>query len=276
MHLGAVAGEDGNTALELVRHVELVSIKEQDNHRGVIREPRNDLLEVVAALQPLPFSRQHPRGVDEGDALEHRVGHPCTLQSGQEAVPKGAQRREWEALVIHQGIARNDLRLLPVTDCHEPVGCWLGPDLRIRIQVTDQVLDEGRLPGGEGAHQQDHRPAGEVGGRDLWLVEVVELAGPLQRQQLLRVQLQQPFGDIPEAVSPGPLLRIVVALVSPALRRRQGEVASSPHRGVIRVVVPVLPPAPLLDLDAAVGDAAPHFQKCFHRQKKVSPVRKNT
>merc|ERR1719323_2985137 len=74
------ARQGGYATPELIRDVELVGIKEENYHCGVIDEPSYDLFEVVPSLQALLLAGQHSRCIDEGHALEDWAGDPCTLE----------------------------------------------------------------------------------------------------------------------------------------------------------------------------------------------------
>jgi hypothetical protein len=69
-----------NRALELVADVQLVGVKQQQNHVRPLREVLHNVYEVIGSAQPLLLTRQHSRGVDQGDAwpwCAHERGRAC-------------------------------------------------------------------------------------------------------------------------------------------------------------------------------------------------------
>lgn len=79
---------------------------------------------------------------------------------------------------------------------YEPIGGGLGANPDARKVSLQEVLYEGGLAGGVLAHQQDHGLGVKVGVVQLGRVEVVELVGLLQGQELALVDLLEALGDI--------------------------------------------------------------------------------
>ena len=60
-----------DTALELIRYVQLVRVEEEQDDVHPLREPLHHAGEVVPSVQPLLLAAEDARGVDQRDARQH-------------------------------------------------------------------------------------------------------------------------------------------------------------------------------------------------------------
>lgn len=82
--LVVVSAERLNRALELVRNVEFVRVKQQDNAIGTLSKPLDHVGKVVLPTEPLLLAREHTGRVDECDLFENR----CRANGRLELVQK--------------------------------------------------------------------------------------------------------------------------------------------------------------------------------------------
>ena len=69
-----------NSPLEFIRNIQLMRIKQQQNHVGSFGEPFDDGSEVVASLEALFFAREDAGGVDYDDVFEDGGGEGGDLE----------------------------------------------------------------------------------------------------------------------------------------------------------------------------------------------------
>mmetsp|Transcript_51981 Transcript_51981/g.111214 ORF Transcript_51981/g.111214 Transcript_51981/m.111214 type:complete len:297 (-) Transcript_51981:510-1400(-) len=199
-----IATGDGRDApLELIRYVQLVHVEEEEDQPGVLCKPAHDLLVVVAPPDTLLIAGQHSRGVDESHTFEDGVGHLRALHPREETVAIGAKGREGQALIMDDRMARDGLGLRSMTHCDEAIRGRFRTNLNARVVVPQEVPDKGCLSGRVLTHHQDHGPARKEARRQLRRMETVEAALPLERQQLLPVQLLKPCNDACEVTTRG-------------------------------------------------------------------------
>mmetsp|Transcript_8260 Transcript_8260/g.28358 ORF Transcript_8260/g.28358 Transcript_8260/m.28358 type:complete len:370 (-) Transcript_8260:541-1650(-) len=185
----AVEGLDD--AFELVRDVELVGVEEQQDEVRPLREPPDDLGELVTPLQPLLLPRQHARGVHNVDGVEQLRWHLRPGELVQKLLAKLGQPGVGLIRGHGERVARHCLGGVRMRDHDEPVRGRLRTDDRGGVLLPEEVLDEGRLSDAVLAEHHHRRLGGEVLGSHAGRVEERKLKLLLERPEVLEVELAQ-------------------------------------------------------------------------------------
>ena len=215
-HLVLVTVNGLNTPPELVRDVQLIGIKEQDDAVDALGEPLEDSDKIIAeinnssfrqmisrlfysivlpSIDSLLFSGQDSRSVHHRDALQDGTPQSRALEAIEEGAAKLGQGPELLLVVHGQGIAGDDLLVLAVHDGVEAVGRGLRADPDPGVIALKQVPNQARLARRILADEQDHRLGIEVRLVERRRHELVKVVGLLQGQQLVLVNLFEPLPD---------------------------------------------------------------------------------
>mmetsp|Transcript_4280 Transcript_4280/g.8165 ORF Transcript_4280/g.8165 Transcript_4280/m.8165 type:complete len:294 (-) Transcript_4280:94-975(-) len=191
--LVVVRPELGNDVAELVGDVELVGVEEEEDEVGPLRKPLHHVGEVVAPGNPLLLPAQHSRAVDDGDALEQLRGGDASLELVEEGRAEVRKAAKGQLRDDGQGVALDDLVLLPVHNGYELVGGRLGTDVRGGIRTSKEVRDESRFAGGVLSDEEDGGLGLNLAVRDRRVVKGREQESRLYWTQLLVIQRFETF-----------------------------------------------------------------------------------
>ena len=180
---------------ELVRYVQLVSVEQHDDHICPVREPLDDRLEVVPAVEALFLSGQDPGRVDQRDALEDGARDEDALHPAQEGVAELLEGAKLVGRVHGQGVARCGLLVWSVHDGGKLVGRGLRPDTHPREVPFEEVANERRLSGGVLTDKEDHWLRIKVSVVHAGRVELTEFVHLFERQKLGLVHSLQSLHD---------------------------------------------------------------------------------
>jgi len=181
---------------QLVRDVQLVSVKEQQNQVGPLGKPGHHLGEVVSPIDALFLPRQNPWSVHQGDTAQHRRGQLTPLESTQKAHAEALQPPKGQIGMNAQRVPGNRALLWPVDQAGEPVGSRLGPDPRAWKVPAEHVSNERRLAHAVLAHQHDLGLGVELAvGQEGGFIEVVVAVALFGGQDAVFVDLLELLVD---------------------------------------------------------------------------------
>ena len=180
---------------ELVRDVQLVGVEQHDDHVCPVREPLDDGLEVVPAVEALFLSGQDPGGIDQRDTFEDGARDENALHPAQEGVSELLEGAKLVGRVHGQGVARCGLLVWSMHDGGKLVGGGLWPDAHSRKVSFEEVANERRLAGGVLTDKEYHWLRIKVSVVHAGRVELAEFVHILERQKLGLVHSLQSLHD---------------------------------------------------------------------------------
>mmetsp|Transcript_35496 Transcript_35496/g.52844 ORF Transcript_35496/g.52844 Transcript_35496/m.52844 type:complete len:205 (-) Transcript_35496:182-796(-) len=137
--------QDIDCTLQLIRNIQLVRIKKQNDQISSFRKPRDNLSEVVTPIDPLFLPRQDSWSINESDRTENTGWELRSLETTEKANAKALQSSKGQFGMNTQSVSWNSTFLGPVDEHCKTIRRRFGSDALTGKISTQKIANERSL-----------------------------------------------------------------------------------------------------------------------------------